>query len=294
MRVFLLLPLLLTACLGKPDDTATLEHKDANEAGAAEALADAREDQAAAFEDRAVTRPPVMQFKSVELRPDEPRIDDVIEADARLKPGASAFTEIEYTWWVNGRDILGVDLERLDKTKGRFKKFDRIKVVATAIDEKGAMTQMASEEILIANSTPTIVTDISGQSGLNGLRLKATDPDGDKLTWSILDGPPGVSIDSRGTLRVDLRDLDEDYSGEVVIAAEDPDGARAELHVPVNVNAAKAGTVEEEKVTESRGRMDGSIEDFAKAQEDAVKAVDKMTDAEFDKYMDDQEKKAYK
>ena len=294
MRVFLLPLLLLTACTAAPDDSRPLEHKDANDGTAAAALAAAREAQQEAFEDGSAGRGPVLQFESVSLGPDEPRVDDVLEADARLKPGASAFTDIEFTWYVNGRDLLGVSVDTLDKRKGRFKKFDRIKVVATATDEKGGMTQMASEELLIVNSTPSIISDISGQSGLNGLRLKAEDADGDTLSWSILEGPPGVSIDKRGTLRVSMRDLEEAYAGEVVVAAEDPDGARAELHIPVNVNAAEAGRTDEEVVSEKRTRMDGTLEDLAKAQEDATKKIDTMTKEEFDKYMDEQEKNAYK
>lgn len=294
MRVLLLLPLLLFACTAKPDDSRPLEHKDANDSEAAAALEEAREAQDERFAEQRAGVGPVMQFESVVLGPEEPVVDDTLEVNAKLKPGASPFTEVDFTWYVNGRDLLGVSNDTLDKKKGRFKKFDRIKVVATATDEKGGMTQMASEEILIVNSMPSIVTDISGESGLNGLRLKAEDPDGDALSWSVLEGPPGVTIDRRGTLRVDMRDLAEAYNGEVVVAAEDPDGGRAELHIPVNVNAAEAGRTDEEVVSEKRSRMDGTLEDYAKAQEDATSKIDTMTPEEFDKYMDDQEKKAYK
>ena len=293
MRIALLLTLSLSACTAQPDDSKPLVHQDANDAAARAALDEAREEQEEVFEEQVRKVAPTLRFESVDLGPDEPRIGDVLEVQARLREGHSPFAEIDYTWYVNGNDLRGVNAESLDQRRGHFKKFDRIKVVASATDEQGGATEMASNVLIIANSTPTILTDISGQSGLNGLRLKAEDADDDPLTWSIADGPPGVTIDSRGTLRVNMRNLDEGYNGEVVIAVEDPDGARSELHIPVNVNAAEAGRVEESVVKKTRGRMDGTMDDYAKAQEKAVENIDKMSPAEFDKYMADQEKKAH-
>lgn len=291
MRPLLLLTLLLAGCSAKPDDSQPLEHRDANAGGAEDTLRDAREAEEDEFEDRqAAQAPKALSFKEVTIGPEEPRIDDVLEAYAELREGASPFAEVEFTWIVNGREVLGVSDDTLDKRKGRFKKLDRVKVVATATDEQGGVAERSSGEILIANSTPQIITDISGQSGLNGLRLKAEDADGDELSWSILEGPPGVSIDRRGTLRVVQKNMAEAWSGEVVIAAEDPDGARSEIHIPVTINAATEATREERVVRERRGRNDGKLEDYEKANEDAMKRMENMSDAEFKKYMDDQEK----
>jgi hypothetical protein len=292
MRTLLPLTLLLAACSAKPDDSRPLVNQDANTDAARRELEEARLDQEEDFQDRVEARAPTLRLGDVTLSPQEPRIDDVLEAEATLRAGHSPFAEIAYTWYVNDKDILGVSAPTLDKRKGRWKKFDRVKVVATATDETGAEIKKASEEIIIANSTPEILSDISRQHGLNGLRLRADDPDDDPLTWSILDGPPGVTISSQGVLRVEQRDLKEAYHGEVVIAATDPDGARSEIHIPVDINAAEEGRVEEKTVQERRGRNDGTLDDYAKAQEKAVQDIDTMTPEQFDKYIADQEKNA--
>jgi hypothetical protein len=293
MRILLLISLIIAGCSAKPDDSKPLEYRDANEAGAKEALEEAHGERADIQAKRAeVAQRKILAITEVELGPEEPRLDDTLEASALLRPGHSPFAEIEYTWYVNGKSILGVSRDTLDRTKGRWAKRDRVYVVAVATDEHGAMVQMSSNEVMITNSTPSIITDIRGQSGLNGLRLQAEDPDGDKLTWSITDGPPGVTINSSGVLRVDMRNLKEAYNGEVVIAAEDPDGARAELHIPVNVNAATEGTTKESKVNKRVRTADGTLDEYEKVQEKGVERMESMTDKEFKKYMDDQEKNA--
>ncbi len=294
MRLALLATIALTACSAQPEDTQTLTHQDGNAEDADERLERARAEQEEAHRqavEEASSRKALI-LTEVYIDPEEPLAADALEATAQLMAGHSPFAEVDFTWHVNGRSLLGVTSDTLRPTKGRYKKGDVIKVVATATDEKGTEVSMTSDEVVIQNSIPEIVTDIRGQSGLNGLRLKAIDPDNDKLRWSIVEGPRGVTINSSGTLRVDVRDLKEAYNGEVVIAAEDPEGARAELHIPVNINAATEGTRQEEKVTKRRGRNDGTEEDYAKAQERAVESIGDMNDDEFKAYMDKQEKNA--
>jgi hypothetical protein len=150
---------------------------------------------------------------------------------------------------------------------------------------------MESLDLRILNSTPEILSDLRDSDRMDGIRLKATDPDGDKLTWTLLTGPPGVSIGKKGRIQVRRVNLKEEWSGEVVFSVSDPDGASSELHIPVAISAATdARTVEREVVNRVRMEdMDQSKLDAA-ALRDAER-VGNMTDDEFKKYMDAREKR---
>jgi hypothetical protein len=84
-------------------------------------------------------------------------------------------------------------------------------------------------------------------------------------------------------------DLAEDYDGEVVITATDPDGARAEFHVPVKINAAVKQVKAERKVTQVHTRQTMTAAEFEKANLDNLKRVEGMTAEEFDAYSKQQE-----
>jgi hypothetical protein len=98
-----------------------------------------------------------------------------------------------------------------------------------------------------------------------------------------------VSIDAAGRVRVVQTDFAEDYDGEVVITATDPDGARAEFHVPVKINASVKEVKAERTVTRVHTRQTMSAAQFEKANLDNLKRVEGMTEAEFEAYTKQQE-----
>lgn len=287
------LALLLSACIPEapPREEKPIVYADHNkDVDGAKVQAEHQADLEAAAE---AARDPEAgpDIKSLEIGPDEPRASEAFWAKATLSAGASAFTDIEYTWYVNGSEVLGVTKDRLTPEKGRYVKKDRVHVSVTALDEKGKMATLTSDEIQIANATPTITRDLSKAAGLDGIRLKAEDPDGDRLTWSIVEGPAGITIDQRGLIRVSAMNLSEDFAGEVVVAAEDEDGARAELHVPVTINASREGRVDEEVKTQHFTDKQMDDEQLARAQEAAMERLEKMSPEEYDKWSAEQEKK---
>jgi hypothetical protein len=137
-----------------------------------------------------------------------------------------------------------------------------------------------------------MLSDVRNASGLDGLKLKASDPDRDSLRWSVEGGPPGISIEPNGRIRVRAVDLKEAFSGEVVFVAEDRDGARAELHIPVAVNAATEATTEVTEVKTIKRREQVSESEFEKANLDAGDRIEKMSPEEFDRYIREQERRA--
>ena len=121
------------------------------------------------------------------------------------------------------------------------------------------------------------------------MTLKAKDADGDSVTWAIDGGPPGVTISADGRVRVVQVELTKDYDGEVVISATDPDGARAELHVPVKINAAVAEVKAERSTTKVHTRQTMTAAEFEKINLDNLKKVEDMSAAEFEAYTKQQE-----
>jgi len=167
-------------------------------------------------------------------------------------------------------------------------------VVASAIDERGNQAEIAAEAVEILNATPQIETDARARRGIDRLVMKASDPDGDRIRWSIEQGPPGISIDSSGRIRVRAVDVAEAFDGEVLVVASDPEGARAELHIPVSVNAAREEVLGTRTTTTVRRRRDMTDEEYEKLNIDALDRVMDMSEEEFERHTREQEERDQK
>ena len=228
---------------------------------------------------------------TLSLSPEEVRRGDQVVATVTLREGTSRFADVDYSWYVNDEEVLGVARDRLTLSGNRAHKGDRIHVVATVLDEKGRMATRRSETLVVQNTIPVITTDLSRAAGLRGVRMEAEDADGDRIQWSITSGPPGVTIERNGTIRVRQQDLAEDWKGELVVVAEDDDGARAEFHIPTGVNAAVAAKVEETSVTTTRTLRQMSEEELEKASLEAAEKIEGMSAEEQKAWGEEAEKR---
>jgi len=244
-----------------------------------------------AEEARQAGKAPGLAFEGITLGPLSPRIEDVLEVEAKLTAGSSAFAEVDYTWLINGRSLPGVTRDSLDARAGRFRKGDTVQVRAEAMDERGQIATVSSGELVIENTPPVILNDIRRRPGIDGLVMKGEDADGDEITWSIQSGPPGISINRQGRVEVEARDLDEAFDGEVVIVGTDPDGARAELHVPVAINAAVEEVIGEKTTTKGVYRDQMTDEDYERINLESGERVMKMNEEEFNEHWAEQERR---
>ncbi len=297
-RLLPLLALLVLPACGSgsdgPEERTPEPFYDANAAAGIDADAAMSDRQAQtdeAIADVEAGRGTPLGFKGeIQITPAEVFVGDTIEAKVRLIDGASAFTDIDWEWTLNGRVLRNVSRSTLTPSVG-YVKGDVITVKATAIDERGNVETKEGPRIVIANSVPRILTDASKRYGLDGLRMEAEDDDGDELTWSIEAGPPGVEIDRRGRVTVRQVDIQEAFNGEVVIAATDTSGARAEFHVPVNVNAAVEEVREAFTTTTERHVGNMTEDEYEKANLDAAERVEQMSEEELREYWADQERR---
>ena len=129
-------------------------------------------------------------------------------------------------WRKNDEVLPGETMDDLD-TKG-YKKGELITLYVTPFDGKEEGKRKWSPTIMIANRPPDITssppTTISNRYAYE---VKANDPDGDELTYSLEGAPPGMTIDP-ATGRIEwnvpsVSELKSDVVYSVKVTASDGD-----------------------------------------------------------------------
>ena len=140
--------------------------------------------------------------KGVTISPKAPTVEDSLEAIAPLAEGSDSFSDVSFNWYVNGTKISGVTRGVLKPGVGRFERGDTVYFVARVENLEGHAAEATSKVVEIVNAKPVMLSNVRNASGLQGIRLEASDPDGDELHWSVEGGPPGISIEQSGRLRI--------------------------------------------------------------------------------------------
>lgn len=142
-------------------------------------------------------------IRSVTLLPNLPTKDQTLVAAAIWQPQGQPDLTLEHHWFVNGTEVANHDGSEL--ALADFQTGDRIHLVAEV--RAGAARVLASERslsVVIQNRPPTVVSalDALAPSGddLTG-RIVAADPDGELVTVTLREGPPGLVIEPDGTVR---------------------------------------------------------------------------------------------
>lgn len=131
-----------------------------------------------------------------------------------------------YKWDKNGIVLSGEEADIL--RANRFKKGDTVTVTVTPNDGEASGKPKKSEGILIANSPPIIVssppTNVKGNTYT--YQVKAEDPDGDPILFSLKTAPKGMTINKEtGLIQWEVSKGDRgDHLIE--IEATDPEGAK--------------------------------------------------------------------
>lgn len=200
------------------------------------AQAPAAETQAAAPPTRTPTPPPnrAPKVEKVVLAPEAPTFTDLVKAEVTATDADQDPVTLDYTWYINGEAQSDVSFDQL--RPGRFKRGDTIEVEVRPSDGKTEGDALRAK-VVIANAPIVMDTQPRELTRIDGFRMKATDPDGDPITWRLEGQPPGMRIDPDGTLR--YQGSEEDPGGDytVRIVAEDSGGAFAVMEVPMRVNA---------------------------------------------------------
>ncbi len=134
-----------------------------------------------------------------------------------------------YQWRVNDKDIPGANGPTFDTTA--LKKKDRISINITPFDGEDYGKPFMSIYAVLSNRHPDIVsTPPSGiENGIYLYQVIAKDPDGDPLTFRLLEAPSGMTIHpSTGMLRWEApKQIEKKQEVTVKVSVDDGDGGQA-------------------------------------------------------------------
>ena len=156
---------------------------------------------------------------------------DVLKVSIQDKAG-DGITWI-YEWTKNNQPF-----GRGDSTKD-FKRGDNVAVKIMPFDgEKYGNPKILTTEI--KNTTPRVVEDkVAIFDGKQfSYQVKATDADGDSLTYSLVEGPPGATIDQKTGI-ITWSNVPEDQQ-KLDLKVKINDGHNGEITYPVTVNFSQA------------------------------------------------------
>jgi hypothetical protein len=163
-----------------------------------------------------------------------PRVERTRIMPATLKPGDSIYVDatcsdpdgdevtLLYEWTKNG-EPAGKDR----KIYGEVKRGDRLSVKITPYDGE-SYGQPAVISVTVANMPPMIMDDrkYTFDGKVFNRSIKATDPDGDPLTYSLKAAPAGMTINP--TLGQINWNVPADYSGKASYTVSVTDGKGGE------------------------------------------------------------------
>lgn len=131
--------------------------------------------------------PVTPEIAKVEIDPPKPVSTDFIRAVPVLKHTGMRFVTYSYQWYVNGEPVPDSNKRLLAKT--HFKKGDEVYCRVKAVRGKYESKVVESDEIKIGNAPPIVHSTPVSPFRVPGefhYAIKASDPDGDALTYRLV------------------------------------------------------------------------------------------------------------
>ncbi|MCK6525207.1 Ig domain-containing protein [Myxococcota bacterium] len=181
-------------------------------------------------------RPPAI--RDLTFTPEDPTSQDDLRVRFESKDPDGDMVSSAVRWFVNGEPVPGESRDSL--RHAFFKKGDRVTVEIEVNDGRATATERPPE-VVIGNAPPRLLSsprDLRG--GLDGLQIRAEDPDGDRLTYSVEGGPAGLTIDTAGVLHFQGSASDAGagrFNAQVKIA--DSSGEFVALPVSLDLSAGR-------------------------------------------------------
>ena len=171
------------------------------------------------------------QIVSAVFSPEKPQKGDTISINIESSDPDSDNVDYSYKWYVNGKHISS------DETlEGDFKRDDKVTVFITASDGEDQSNLTYKFENTIYNSSPIISEKLENESFENGIykvTVRAHDPDGDTLNYSIKEKIENLTISQNGEVNWKAG---FENPGEHVFTVLINDGHGSEIGLPVTVN----------------------------------------------------------
>ncbi len=147
-------------------------------------------------ESTGITAPKII---SLDISPRIPVIGDTIKAAVKTNLKEEDIT-IHYQWSINDGDIMAEETDSLMISPDKFKRGDKIKLRVIPDDGTLKGTPM-TVVITVGNAAPIIKSSkdtIKFDGNTYTYQIRAYDPDGDSLNYSLVTAPKGMRIDQSG------------------------------------------------------------------------------------------------
>jgi hypothetical protein len=178
--------------------------------------------------------PPVATAAS--LRPVPAYAGDTISVAAEGTDRDGDAITFTVQWLVNGASVAGNAQGQLN-TAG-LKKKDRISAMVIPFDGEESGAPFPTNYLVLSNQSPDITSVPPSilQNGTFIYQVVANDPDRDSVTFSLVAGPAGMTIDRRsGSIRWDPPTVQSKQQITVKIAADDGDGGVTYQEFSINL-----------------------------------------------------------
>ena len=165
--------------------------------------------------------------------PPNPVAGDTLKIDAKAFDKEGDNVNFTYQWWKNDEELPDTS-DTLAITKD-FKRGDKVtvKLVPDDGERKGAPMEMF---VYIANSSPVILPSAETfkfDGSVYSYQARASDPDGDTLTYSLKASPPGMTI-NKDNGQIQWK-VPPDYKGKANIVVAVTDGQGGEILQSFNI-----------------------------------------------------------
>ncbi|HJN74143.1 MAG TPA: hypothetical protein QGF58_09450 [Myxococcota bacterium] len=155
-------------------------------------------------------------------------------------------------WFVDDARVSGE--ESFTLASSFFSSGQRVYAELVANDGVNRVTRRTDQRT-VGNQRPTIEMSGANVSVVDGLQVKASDPDGDALLYRLEDGPPGMRVDAEGVIHwTGAVETEGSWRPKVIVS--DGHGEEATWEFSVDVSAG----AEERNMSTSEARGEGLIE----------------------------------
>jgi hypothetical protein len=182
------------------------------------------------------------RVKELKFSPERPETGEALKMRIALGGGALR-AEVRTS---RNNDELGTTyydgLSDFFEVKDRFKAGDKVKVEVTPFDAQGASGAPMVKTVEIANAPPTAkLVDQKITGNTYTARIEAKDPEGDPITFTVNEGPAGLTVDQKGNVSWKLG---ETTSGTfpISISVKDSQGAGVVVSYTVGLRREQGRT----------------------------------------------------
>ena len=178
------------------------------------------------------------------LMPATPRTGDDISVETRTLDEDGDDVAVDYKWAVNGENVPAGLLDDPGVLPGDLvKRGDRITVMITP-DDGETRGQTITLESIVVNSPPEVSKDIEAEfnGSLYTARINALDPDGDRITYRLVQAPDGMTINPETGVITWLVTSDDEGEHDITVVVDDGHGG--EIILPFTTTIGLSGYAE--------------------------------------------------